>query len=78
MHSVLIPGAEEGNARTVASEGAALAGRGPEEARAAFARAFGEPGLLERLAAAARRIGRPDAAARVVDSVAGEATQAAA
>jgi len=65
-----IPGAEEGNTRAVTAEGAALAARTTAEMRAAFARAFGEPGLLEGLSEAARRIGRADAAARVADAVA--------
>jgi processive 1,2-diacylglycerol beta-glucosyltransferase len=65
-----IPGAEEGNLRTVAALGAALAGRTFEEARSAFARAFAEPGLLPRLSAAAAALGRADAAARVADAVA--------
>lgn len=65
-----IPGAEEGNTRAVCAEGAALAGRSEEEIRAAFRRAFTEPGLLESLAAAACRIGRPDAATRVADAMA--------
>jgi processive 1,2-diacylglycerol beta-glucosyltransferase len=66
-----IPGAEEGNTRAVTAEGAALAARSEEEIRIGFARAFGEPGLLERLSDAARRIGHADSAARVADAVAG-------
>lgn len=64
-----IPGAEEGNTRAVTAEGAALAARSTAEMRAAFGRAFSEPGLLDRLAESARRIGHADAAARVVDAV---------
>jgi processive 1,2-diacylglycerol beta-glucosyltransferase len=73
-----IPGAEEGNTRAVVAEGAALAAHDDAEMRAAFARLFAEPGLLERLSAAARRIGRPRAAEAVVDAVARERADAAA
>jgi processive 1,2-diacylglycerol beta-glucosyltransferase len=67
-----IPGAEEGNTRAVVAEGAALAAFDDAGMRAAFARLFTEPGVLDRLSAAARRIGRPDAAERVIDAVARE------
>jgi processive 1,2-diacylglycerol beta-glucosyltransferase len=65
-----IPGAEEGNTRAVVAEGAALAARDEAEMRSAFARLFADPGLLERLSDAARRIGRPRAAEAVLDAVA--------
>ncbi|HZG43355.1 MAG TPA: glycosyltransferase [Longimicrobium sp.] len=65
-----IPGAEEGNARVAAENGAALVANTADEIRAAFARSFSEPGLLERLATSARRLGRPDAADRVADALA--------
>jgi processive 1,2-diacylglycerol beta-glucosyltransferase len=64
-----IPGAEEGNTRVVVAEGAALAGNGPAEMRDAFSRLFTQDGLLANLSASARRIGRPDAARAVLDSV---------
>lgn len=64
-----IPGAEEGNTRAVTAAGAALAARSAAEIRSGFARAFVEPGLLERLSATARALGRPDAAVRVADEV---------
>ena len=66
-----IPGAEEGNTRALLAEGAALAAFDDASARAAFARLFGEPEVLERLSAAARRIGRPDSALSVARAVAG-------
>lgn len=47
-------------------------------ARTSVSRAFAEPGLLDRLAAAARRIGRPEAAAQVADAMAAAAVPAAA
>lgn len=64
-----IPGAEEGNTRALVDAGAALAGQDDGAMRAAFGRIFREPGLRERLAAGARRIGRPDAAASVAELV---------
>jgi processive 1,2-diacylglycerol beta-glucosyltransferase len=65
-----IPGAEEGNTRALVAAGAALAGQDPASLRGAFGRLFGgEPGLLERLAGGARRIGRPDAAMAVACAV---------
>jgi processive 1,2-diacylglycerol beta-glucosyltransferase len=66
-----IPGAEEGNMRVLAGEGAALCGRDDDEMAAAFARVFREPGLLERLSANARRLGRPDAARTVAAAAMG-------
>jgi processive 1,2-diacylglycerol beta-glucosyltransferase len=65
-----IPGAEEGNTRAVMAEGAALVARTDGEIREAFARVFGDAALLASLSETARRIGRADSAARVVDSVA--------
>lgn len=78
-----IPGAEEGNTRALVGAGAALAGQDPAALRAAFARLFGggEPGLLERLAEGARRLGRPHAAHTIAEAVQheylGEASAAA-
>lgn len=67
-----IPGAEEGNTRALAAEGAALAAQDPAALREAFGRVFTEPGLLPRLSAAARRLGRPDAALAIADAVLSE------
>lgn len=64
-----IPGAEEGNLRVVEGEGAALDGSTPERARAAFRTLFAGDAVRERLAAAARRIGRPAAAAEILAAV---------
>lgn len=64
-----IPGQEEGNVRTLTSAGAALAVPEPESLSSALEHALGDPGVLAELAAAARRIGRPDAAARVASAV---------
>lgn len=64
-----IPGAEEGNMRVVTGAGAALEGRDFDAMRDAFARVFGEPGLLDRLSMNARRLGRPDAARAILASV---------
>jgi processive 1,2-diacylglycerol beta-glucosyltransferase len=65
-----IPGAEEGNARVAEANGAALVANTTDEIRAAFARAFSEPGLLQRLADGARGMGRPHAAEHVADALA--------
>lgn len=65
-----IPGAEEENTRAVVAEGAALCAPTQEALRQQLRRLFAEPGLLEGLSAAARRIGRPhaaDAIARCVE-----------
>lgn len=64
-----IPGAEEGNTRALVAAGAALAGQDSASLRDAFRRVWTEEGLLERLAAAARRVGRPDAAQTVASTV---------
>jgi processive 1,2-diacylglycerol beta-glucosyltransferase len=64
-----IPGQEEGNVRTLTAAGAALSAPDAESLRRALGWAFGEPGVLAALGASARRIGRPDAAARVTESV---------
>ncbi len=64
-----IPGAEEGNTRTLERAGAALAGRSAAEMRGAFARIFTDPDLLPRLSAAASALGRPHAARTIAESV---------
>lgn len=64
-----IPGQEEGNVRTLLAAGAALTASEPESVRGALEYALGEPEVLAALAAAARDIGRPDAAARVAAAV---------
>jgi processive 1,2-diacylglycerol beta-glucosyltransferase len=64
-----IPGAEDGNTRALVAAGAALAGQDAGALASAFSRAFGEPGLLDRLAASARRIGNPHAAHSVARAV---------
>lgn len=64
-----IPGAEEGNLRAVVAEGAALGAFTPGEMRHAFARAFADPAVLERLSAQARRVGRPDSARAIAEII---------
>jgi processive 1,2-diacylglycerol beta-glucosyltransferase len=72
-----IPGAEEGNARVAEANGAALVANTTDEIRAAFARAFSEPGLLQRLADGARVMGRSHAADHVADALVASVPQAA-
>jgi processive 1,2-diacylglycerol beta-glucosyltransferase len=64
-----IPGAEDGNLRALTDAGAALSGQDAASLREAFRRAFGTPGVLEALSAAARGLGRADAAADVAARV---------
>ncbi|HEX7241892.1 MAG TPA: hypothetical protein VF263_16540, partial [Longimicrobiaceae bacterium] len=64
-----IPGAEEGNTRALVAAGAALTGQDSASLRDAFRRVWTEEGLLERLSATARRLGRPDAAQTVASTV---------
>lgn len=64
-----IPGAEEENTRAVVAEGAALCAPTQEAMRQQLRRLFTEPGLLEGLSDAARRIGRPHAACTIADLV---------
>jgi processive 1,2-diacylglycerol beta-glucosyltransferase len=64
-----IPGAEEENTRAVVAEGAALCAPTQEAMRAQLRRLFHEPGLLDSLCSAARRIGRPHAADAIAASV---------
>jgi len=67
-----IPGQEVGNTRALAAAGAALAAPDGRTLREAVERVFGTPGLLGGLADAARRIGRPGAAADVAEAVRAE------
>ena len=64
-----IPGAEEVNTRAVVEEGAGLCASTEQEMLDAFHRVFAEPGLLERLSAEARRIGRPHAAPDIAAAI---------
>lgn len=64
-----IPGAEEGNTRALSEAGAALPAQDDATLRQAFRRAFSEPGMLDALSAAARALGRPNAARDVADLV---------
>lgn len=73
-----IPGVEEGNMRALSAAGAALPAPTDDAMRQAFARAFREPGLLQRLAAAAAALGRPHSAATVARAVLGEAERSVA
>ncbi|HEX8274292.1 MAG TPA: glycosyltransferase [Longimicrobiaceae bacterium] len=67
-----IPGQEVGNTRALTAAGAALAAPDGRALRGAVEEAFGAPGLLAGLADAARRIGRPAAAADVAEAVRAE------
>jgi processive 1,2-diacylglycerol beta-glucosyltransferase len=64
-----IPGAEEENTRAVVAEGAALCAPTQQALRQQMRRLFTEPGLLEGLSAAARRIGRPHAAPAIAAAI---------
>ena len=64
-----IPGAEEGNTRAVVAEGAALCAPTHDALRQQLRRVFTEPGLLEGLAEAALRIGRPHAAPAIAEAI---------
>jgi processive 1,2-diacylglycerol beta-glucosyltransferase len=64
-----IPGQEEGNTTALVAAGAALAAPEPEQLEHALERVFGEAGVLERLGAAAERIGRPKAAEAIARAV---------
>lgn len=64
-----IPGAEEENTRAVVAEGAALCAPTQAALRVQLRRLFHEPGLLDGLSCAARRIGRPHAAAAIAAAI---------
>jgi processive 1,2-diacylglycerol beta-glucosyltransferase len=64
-----IPGAEEGNTRAVVAEGAALCAPTHDALRQQMRRVFAEPGLLQGLSDAARRIGRPHAAPAIAEAI---------
>jgi processive 1,2-diacylglycerol beta-glucosyltransferase len=64
-----IPGAEEENTRAVVAEGAALCAPTQDALRAQLRRLFHEPGLLDGLSEAARRIGRPHAADTIAAAI---------
>lgn len=64
-----IPGAEEENTRAVVAEGAALCAPTNEALRQQLLRLFTEPGLLDGLSQAARRIGRPHAADAIATAI---------
>jgi processive 1,2-diacylglycerol beta-glucosyltransferase len=64
-----IPGAEEGNTRALVQAGAALAAPDGRSLREALERAFAPGDTRARLAAAARRIGRPHAARTVLGAL---------
>ena len=65
-----LPGQEEANARLLLDAGAAVAGGSPEDAARRCAGLLADRGLLGRLAANARRAGRPDAAAEIAAELA--------
>lgn len=64
-----IPGAEEGNTRALTGAGAALAAADGRALREALEHVFGGGDARERLASAARRLGRPHAARTVARMV---------
>lgn len=64
-----IPGHEDGNVRYLTQHGAALSASSDEELRGALAAFFSDANLRFRMAVAARGLGRPDAAARVVAAI---------
>jgi processive 1,2-diacylglycerol beta-glucosyltransferase len=66
-----LPGQEERNARVLVHAGAALRTRNVDELPAAIDAVLSEPVRRELLVAAARRLGRPDAARAAADMIAG-------
>jgi processive 1,2-diacylglycerol beta-glucosyltransferase len=65
-----LPGQEERNARVLVGSGAALRARRIDELPAAIAAALTDANCRERLVAAARRLGRPDAACDAASMIA--------
>ena len=65
----VIPGQEEFNAEYVVQQGAAVLTERPGDAVQAAMRVLDEPARLERMRAAARRAGRPDAADQIVQQL---------
>ncbi|MCS7235504.1 MAG: glycosyltransferase [Armatimonadota bacterium] len=66
-----IPGQEEWNTRMLAAAGAAWVARDPEDLRRALDRLLADPGALESMRAAARRVRRPHAAREAAEAIAG-------
>jgi len=65
-----LPGQEEGNVDYVVEEGVGLWAPGPERTGEAVRRWLGQPGQIERAAAACRRVSRPEAAMEVAREIA--------
>jgi processive 1,2-diacylglycerol beta-glucosyltransferase len=65
-----IPGHEEGNLQALVASGAALGAAEPGALAAELSRVLGDRALAESLCAAARRVGRPDAASRIARTIA--------
>lgn len=72
-----LPGQEERNARVLAEAGAALRTRRIDELPAALEAVLGDPKRRERMVAAARRLGRPEAAGEAAAMIAGLVRQRA-
>lgn len=68
-----IPGQEERNADFLLENGAALKANGAASLAYRVERLLGEPGLLRKLGENARRLGKPDAAKSVLETVLGAA-----
>lgn len=64
-----IPGQEEGNTRALTAAGAALEATNPLELRETLERVFRDPGVLSKLAGAARSMGRSHAAQTIVGAI---------
>ena len=64
-----LPGQERGNERFASRAGIALVARSRAELRRLLDRVLDDPETIDRMQAALRRLGRPDAAQRVVDLV---------
>ena len=73
-----IPGQEEGNAAEIGRLGAALYAPGSDDLKTSLERLFGEPGLLLRIAAAARALGRPASASTIARAAFRDLTRRAA